>query len=141
MLPMRRPTRRFWDNPLDLLRRDWGDMDWLASATPEAACLVDIREDDNNVYVEAEMPGFTRDQIQVSLEGGMLHISAERPAAEVTGQSHLAERRYTQLSRSFTLPIEVDQSKIDARLDHGVLHLILPKSEKVKARRIEVKGE
>ena len=111
---------------------------------------VDIREDDDNFTVEAEMPGFTKDQISVSIEKGVLSISAERntvpdatakAAGEPSGDkstSHLTERRYNRVHRSFTLPTSVDESKSQARLDQGVLHLTLPKIAEVKPRKITI---
>lgn len=100
---------------------------------------VDIREDDAHVYIEAEMPGFTREQVQVTLENGVLHLGAERKVEKTRGESHLTERRFTRIARSFTLPTTVDENKVDARLDNGVLHLVLTKREEVRPRRIEVK--
>jgi HSP20 family protein len=100
---------------------------------------VDIREDDNNVYVDAELPGFKREQVDVTIENGILTIQAERQPDEQQGDSHLRERRYTRVARSFTLPNGVDENSVDAKLDDGVLKLTLQKSEQVKPRKIEVK--
>ena len=112
---------------------DGGDYE-LIGAYP-----VDIREDDEHVYVDAEIPGFKKDEINVTMENGMLHISGERKVEKTKGESHLSERRYTKISRSFTLPTAVNESNVDAKLDNGVLHLILNKREEVKPRKIEVK--
>lgn len=101
---------------------------------------VDIHEDDDHLYVEAEMPGFSKEQVNVTLEDGVLHITAERKAETTEkGKQHLAERRYTRVSRSFTLPIPVDEGAVDAKLANGVLHLTLTKSPEVKPRKITVK--
>jgi HSP20 family protein len=102
---------------------------------------VDIREDKDKIYVEAEVPGFRREEIDVTLENGLLTIQAERrPAESAEGQrSHLLERRYTRIARSFTVPGTVDEQKVEAKLADGVLHLTLHKREEVKPRRIEVK--
>jgi HSP20 family protein len=143
MLPALRQTN--WiDSPFDLLDREFGrllrrgwreDDGGLVGSYP-----VDIREDDDYVYVDAEMPGFKRDQINVTLENGMLQITGQRPPEkELKGQQHLTERRFLRVSRSFTLPTNVDENKVEAHLTEGVLHLKFPKREEVKPRRIEVK--
>ncbi|MCC7192514.1 MAG: Hsp20/alpha crystallin family protein [Phycisphaeraceae bacterium] len=100
---------------------------------------VDIREDNDHIYVEAELPGFKKEDVEITLENGLLHIVAQRKVEEKKGESHLAERRFTRVARSFTLPNTVDETKVDARLDSGVLHLTLNKREEVKPRKIEVK--
>lgn len=100
---------------------------------------VDIREDAEHLYVEAEMPGFKRDEVQVTLENGVLTIQGQRKVEETQGDSHLRERRFTRVARSFTLPNTVDESKVDAKLENGVLQLTLSKREEVKPRKIEVK--
>lgn len=100
---------------------------------------VDIREEDGKLVVDAEMPGFKRDEIAVNIENGVLRISAEREPAEKKGKSHLSERRYTRVERAFTLPAPVDESQVEAKLDEGVLRLEMPETEESKPKRIEVK--
>jgi HSP20 family protein len=100
---------------------------------------VDIREDDDNVYVEAELPGFNKDEIDLNLEGGVLNISAERKQEEPKGTSHLQERRFTKVQRSFTLPSSVDENNASAEFDNGVLKLSIPKKAESRRRKIEVK--
>ena len=150
MLPtIRRTGRSFVDSPYDLLGRDFNRfLDRWYSEPGETELVgsypVDIREDGDHIFVEAEMPGFTKDQINVTLENGVLSISAQRksggePQDKGKSQSHLSERRFTRVSRSFSLPTTVDESKVDAKLADGVLHLTLHKRDEVKPRRIEVK--
>lgn len=145
MLPVTRTSRGealpAWDWPdreFDrMLSRWFGDRDQYTFTYP-----VDIREDDNNIYVDAELPGFRKDDVNITVDQGMLHISAERreeSEKEQQGERHLQERRYRRFARSFTLPSSVDESKAEAKLEEGVLHLTLPKSEEVKPRRISVK--
>jgi HSP20 family protein len=145
MLPiLRRPARDIWENPLDLFDRsvsrslgrmfegDGNTGDW-------ASYPVDIHEDENNILVEAEMPGFKKEEVSVSLENGILMISAERKAESKQGKEHLCERRYLKIARSFSLPGVVDESKIDAKLEGGVLKLRLPKTAASKATNIPIK--
>ncbi len=100
---------------------------------------VDIREEDGNLIVDAEMPGFKRDEIDVSTDNGVLRITAERKPEEQKGTRHLSERRYTRVERAFSLPTAVDESNVDAKLEEGVLHLKMPQAEESKRKRIEVK--
>lgn len=105
-----------------------------------AAYPVDIREEDDTLRVDAELPGFKKDQVQVTLDQGVLRIVAERKEKEkIKGQRHLHERRYTRIERCFTLPTPVDESKVDAKLDDGVLHLTLHKTKEAQRCRIAVK--
>lgn len=106
---------------------------------------VDVDEDDEQITIEAEMPGFKRDEIEISVENGVLSIQAERGTKpeDQSGKSkkkHLSERRYTRVKRSFTLPRSVDGSDVDASLDDGVLTLTLKKTEESKPRRIEIRA-
>jgi len=104
-----------------------------------AAYPVDIHEDNQAVYVEAELPGFKKEEIDVSFEKGVLRIVAERKSNQEKrekGKAHLVERRFTRVSRAFALPADVDDNKVDAKLDEGVLSLKFHKREEVKPRRI-----
>jgi HSP20 family protein len=147
MLPtLRRPTRRrFLAEPADLMRTEFDRLfDELATTLPAEATNtgdypVDIWEDENNIHVEAEMPGFRKDEIDVSLEHDRLSITAERKPEEVKGTSHLRERRYTRVQRQFTLPDTVDESNVDATFEDGVLKLTMTKRANAERRRIEVK--
>jgi HSP20 family protein len=101
---------------------------------------VDIRETDEQLVVEAEMPGFDKKDIEVTLENGVLSIQAQRQdESEGDGQRHLNERRFTRVARSFTLPQHVDEQDVEAQLDNGVLTLKLNKKEEARSRKIEVK--
>ena len=142
MIPvLRRRPREDVFRPMDLLRRDFFPAPWPEDEadTLTGAYPVDIREDDDNIYVEAEMPGFKKEEIDVNLEGGMLTISAERSPEEFKGTRHLDERRYTRVHRSFTLPSSVDEGEVDARFEDGVLKLTLQKKAESKRKKIEVR--
>ena len=105
-----------------------------------APYAVDVREDGDHLYVEAELPGFKKDEVDVGLEDGTLTITAERKAeTERKGDLLLHERRYTHFQRSFALPKTVDESTCDAKLDAGILTVTLNKREETKPRKVEVK--
>ncbi len=104
---------------------------------------VDVYEHQDVLHIEADLPGYARDQIVVSLQDGTLTISAERPKREVPEeaapiQDHVRERRQRKLERRFDIPATYDADNISAKLNDGVLHLTLPKREEVKPRSIEI---
>lgn len=90
--------------------------------------------------VEAELPGFKKDQIEVTVEQGVLTIEARREQAkeEENGKSYLKEREYAQVRRSFRLPKAVDEQKVEAHLEDGLRRLRLTKREEARSKRIEV---
>ena len=101
---------------------------------------VDIREDQDHFYVEAELPGFKKDEIDITLEDQTLTISAERKSdsEEKKGELLLNERRYSRFMRSFTLPPTVNEQTVNAKLSDGVLTITLNKREETKPRKITV---
>lgn len=104
---------------------------------------VDIREDADHFYVEAELPGFKKDDVNVTLENQTLTILAERNIDAMQGDQSkgellLQERRYGRYQRSFKLPPTVNESKVEAKLADGVLTITLTKREEVKPRKIAV---
>ena len=119
--------------------RDVGAGDGGGYLAPYA---VDVREDGDHIYVEAELPGFKKDEVDITLENQTLTIAAERreqskPDAK-KGEHLLRERRYTRFLRSFTLPPTVDEQTVDAKLNEGVLTITLNKREETKPRKISV---
>jgi HSP20 family protein len=109
--------------------------------TPDA----DVIEMQNEIRVMIELPGMRPEEIGVDLEGNVLTISGEKQEQRTEGDDanrswHLSERRYGRFIRSFVLPRDVQQEKIEAKFENGVLTLTIPKSEKARRRRIEVRG-
>ena len=104
---------------------------------------VDVLEDKDGVRLTAELPGVRQDDVQISLEHNVLTIRGEKKA-EVEAQSdrvRRVERQYGAFERSFALPSTVDADRIEARFEHGVLTVTLPKAEKAKPRQIEIKAQ
>jgi HSP20 family protein len=102
---------------------------------------VDVREDNDHLYVEAELPGFKKEEVDITLENQTLTISGERretPEGEKKGDWLLNERRYTRFLRSFTLPPTVSEQSVNAKLENGVLTVTLNKREESKPRKITV---
>ena len=105
--------------------------------------LVDIYENKDQISLEVELPGMTKEDIQLTFENNVLTLSGERRFEKKDEEQnyHRVERLYGTFTRSFTLPNTVSGEGITAEYRDGVLRLSLPKKEEVKARRIEIAGE
>jgi HSP20 family protein len=101
---------------------------------------VDIYENNDDVVVKAELPGVEKDQISVEVKDGILSLRGERKfEKEVKEESyHRIERSYGSFQRSFSLPVTVNQEKVTARFQDGVLEVRLPKKEQAKPKQIQV---
>lgn len=103
------------------------------------APAVDVFEDADAIFVQAELPGLTLEDVTVGVESDVLTLSGERKSEREEGHT-LRERWYGAFARSFKLPRTVDVERIEATLKDGVLSVRLPKRESVKARKIEVRS-
>ena len=106
------------------------------------AIPVDLTQDGDNIVLRATVPGFAPEDIDVTIEDGVLTISAET-ASDTTrdGESYvIRERRAGKLYRALRLPNSLDFSRVETEYKHGVLTLTFPKVEAVKARRLEIKA-
>ena len=103
---------------------------------------LNLWEDDNNLYVEAELPELELIDLEILVNGdNQLSIKGERKQPEQeNGMWHLQERGHGSFSRTGELPQYVDSDKVTAEFKHGVLTITLPKRKEAKARRIEVKA-
>ena len=102
---------------------------------------MDVKEDDKSYTVHAEMPGVKKEDIHVSVEGGLVTITAEvkRESEKKEGEKVIhSERYYGKVSRSFTLGQDVDEASAKAKFDNGVLELTLPKRAASASRRLTV---
>ena len=99
---------------------------------------VNIFETQDGYVVEAEMPGVSKDGLEITLEGNEITIVGHRHAEVVTGTPIFRERNLADYRRVFELDPAIDAKRIAAKMDQGVLTLTLPKSEGVKPRRITV---
>jgi HSP20 family protein len=110
-------------------------------ASQGIAPRLDVVERDNEFIVKAEMPGMKKDDIEVSLENGVLTITAETRSEteEKEGDRVIRqERRYGKYLRSLRLGKEIDEKKVQASYKDGILELVLPKAEEVKPKKIAV---
>jgi HSP20 family protein len=101
---------------------------------------LDISEDDKNYMVEADLPGFKKEDIKVSIDGNQVTVSAEtKEEKEERSKGMLrSERHVGQQYRSFTLPNDVDDAKAEAKYENGVLHLTLPKKSAGSRKQISI---
>ena len=101
---------------------------------------VDIREEDDAFYVDAEVPGLSAEDVKIDVEKNVLTLSGERKVEkeETEGTFRRVERQYGSFSRSFSLPETVDTDSISAAMPAGVLALRLPKKEAPTPKQISV---
>jgi len=102
---------------------------------------LDVKETESEYTVEAEMPGVKKEDIHVQIDGNRVAIQAEtkRESEQKDGERVLrSERYYGSVARSFTLASEIDEAKVRAKIDNGVLSLALPKKKAPTAKRITV---
>ncbi len=110
-------------------------------ATANWAPSVDISEDDKAFTLLADIPGVNPNDIDISMEKGVLTIKGERQLVNTEENENFrrVERQSGQLYRRFTLPDSADSEKIEAKSEFGVLTITIPKQEVAVSRRIEVK--
>ena len=126
---------RRWANPPAVFTGESGGF---------AAPSIDVRESETEIVVEAEVPGMSEADIDVTLSNGLLTIKGEKKSEreEKKDDYHLTERSYGKFQRSFRVPDTVDEDNINAKLDQGVLHVTLAKRpDAVKAdKKIPIGG-
>jgi HSP20 family protein len=143
-----------WE-PFRGMRRLHDTLDRLMDESLQAESAMDMREGfapldvyqtDDELVVEALMPGVKPDNLDVSITGDTLSIRGEvREEREVSDDSKrdylVRERRYQRYSRTLRLPTLVQADKAEAEFDNGVLRLKLPKAEEVKPKTIKIKAK
>src|SRR5215203_2584957 len=104
---------------------------------------VDIFENKDEIVLEAELPGMSREDFELTIENNVLTLRGERrfEKRDEADNYHRVERAYGAFTRSFTLPQTVSGEGATVEYKSGVLRAALRKREEVKARRIEIKGE
>jgi HSP20 family protein len=126
----------WFDFDIDRFFSDWP----FVPAQREArawAPAVDVYEDENKIVLKADLPDMDEKAVDIQVEDGMLTIKGERKFENETKDKnfHRVERRYGSFSRSFALPEEVDEEKISANYNKGVLEVTVPKTAK-KAKNV-----
>jgi HSP20 family protein len=152
--PARRPVDLFdamradLDRVFERFERGWPSFGsfGLGSAQSAARGLsaqLDVREEDDKLVIEADLPGVEEKDVAVTLANGVLTIKGERKSEreEKKDDYHIAERSFGRFERSLRLPDAIDENRIEANFDKGVLKIVAQKRpEAVKAeKRIEIK--
>lgn len=136
--------------PFDALRREFEGLffDFARSlGTPPngvggmLAPRMEVSETDKDIDVSVELPGLERKDVEVSLDGNVLTIRAEKKVEDEQKDKnvHVAERSYGVFYRALELPAIVDPSTVEATMSKGMLHIKIPKPAQPEAKRIEVK--
>jgi HSP20 family protein len=128
---MRRMMEDFWMVPFDAVGR-WGEV-----FVPK----VDVKEEEKDVIVSAELPGLDQKDIDVTVTNDSVRISGEKKHEEKEEEKgyYRHETSYGSFERVIDLPTEVDESKAEAEFSKGVLTIKLPKSEAAQAKRKRIK--
>ncbi len=129
----------FWNRPFYGL----ADVDrpWTGRSTFSAPTALDVYVDSNDVVVKAELPGVTKEGLDVELVGSTLTIRGEKKAGEETADSDyiLSERTYGSFTRRMELPTEVKAGDATASFKNGVLEIRIPKAESAKSKAMHIR--
>ena len=143
MLPAIRNTSalNLWTTPinrLDSLFDRFFDDSFSGFNADRAGVPVSLWQDEDDIYVEAELPGISDQDVELTVHKGMLFIRGERKSEE--GRSYLYNgRTWGRFERVITLPEEVQADNVEAELAHGVLRVVLPKRPETKPKKITLK--
>lgn len=142
------PLQELEEMPSRILRamnltpsRHYRNGDSLSMESASWIPRVDVSEDDDEYMIKVELPEVEKNDIKVSVDGGVLTLSGERRfEKEESGKTyHLSERSYGTFARSLTVPEDADPDRISAEFKEGMLKVTLPKAESKKPKHIQVK--
>lgn len=151
MALIRYPNLAEFSNPLGEVARARREMERLFSELLGRSPIsvgsgvfpaLNISEDADKFYVEAELPGIKPEDLEISVVGSTLTLSGERKINGAEGVCyHRRERRAGKFHKAITLPADINAEAVHAECNNGVLKLVLPKAEHVKPKKIQVKVE
>ncbi|HUO87193.1 MAG TPA: Hsp20/alpha crystallin family protein [Thermoanaerobaculia bacterium] len=101
---------------------------------------VDIRENNESYVLSAELPGLTKDDVEITIENNVLKLSGERRFEKEVKEEelHRVERAYGSFSRAFSLPTRVDAERVEASFADGILTVTVPKAAEARPRKIDI---
>ena len=103
---------------------------------------VDVRESDNELRLEVELPGINPEEVEITADNGILTVRGEKKTERKEGDEesryHVVERSYGSFMRSFQLPQGLDESKIEADYNNGILSIHIPKTALPQPRKIQI---
>lgn len=145
-----------WEDPVEMLNRFEREMSTLmnqflgSSATRRGeptlprvwAPAVDVREDGDEITINLELPGVNPEEVEIELTGDTLCVKGERKFQDEERRKDYVriERTYGTFQRSFTLGTPIDAEKVTAHYKDGVLTIVLPKTEQVRPKKVQVKS-
>lgn len=141
-----RPLRSSLWEPAEI----FGDMDRMfagffrplqqGSSTDTWTPALDVRETADEFIIDAELPGLSKADVDITVEDGVLTLSGERRMEEQTEDKgyRRVERRYGSFSRALTLPRDIDADNVSASFEDGLLTVHVPKTETAKPRSIKI---
>ena len=132
-------------DPFENFFKDFGKGFWMKPvafpAQAELTMKIDVKEDEKSFTVKADIPGVKKEDIQIEIDDDQVSLRAEvkQEKEEKKGEKVVhSERSYGMVSRSFTLPTDVDAKAAKAEYKDGVLNLTLPKKSNGSAKRVSV---
>jgi HSP20 family protein len=147
-----RNLARMGDNPFVSLQRElnrafddmWSGLPATGDTAAAAALRLDVKEDDKAYHVTTDLPGLAEKDVDVTFQDGILTIKGEKKVErdEKKDTWHIIERSSGSFARQLSLPANIDEDKISAKFEKGVLTVMLPKLPEAqsKAMKIEVKA-
>jgi len=111
---------------------------WKHSIDTSWKPLVDIREDENNFYIDMELPGIKRENVKLTVKDNQLTVEGERKSEEEIDY-YKSERYYGSFVRSFILPASADSEKVEASFVDGLLTINIAKKIEEASKQIEIK--
>ena len=147
--------RRLFDFPTWRLRSPWDELHRMRQqleqmfdeapyqrASAGVFPLINLTEDKNNYYVRAELPGVKADELDIQASANSIAISGERKIAaeDQNARYHRKEREAGSFSRMIGLPGDIDTNKIDAKLENGILNVVISKAEAAIPKQITIKS-
>lgn len=146
-----RPLARYNEDPFTVMQRvierSLGEgLGAIAPAFTEAASMsvrVDVKEDEQAYHITADLPGLSEEDVNVTFDDGLLTIRGEKKVErdEAKDTWHITERSQGSFARQLSLPANVDEDRIEAEFDKGVLRITLPKqaAEQNAAKKIQIR--
>ena len=130
---MTRNADNDFDTLFDTMFGDWG----IRNSTYPT---VNVYEDSKAFYVEAELPGYTSDEVSIDVEKHVLHISSEKVEKKHEDKKYVVhERSFVKFNRAFSLPEGINEEAIEAEFKNGILTVTLPKLPVEQPKKITVK--
>ncbi len=114
--------------------------EWRRDLGEDMPPTMDFYEKDGKYYLTAELPGLKKDDISASFHNGFVTIRAHRESKkeEEGAEYHVREIRHGSFSRTFRLPGDIDEDKVGAHYENGILTLVMPYNEELKGKKVKI---